>query len=415
MEPRFGHDFGSVRVHHDARAAQSADAVNARAYAVGSDIVFGHGAYAPETAQGRSLLAHELTHVVQQRHVKTPGGTSVELGDPSDRAEQDASVLEPHPVLRRAAATAKTWAGEFIADPYDATRVKGYNGIDTGYGADITITFKANNLVDAEQIAFVQTAQSVKDGKPHNIYSSDEKKKKAAESRRIPEGKPGAGVQIDQFPNIPTPLYGMKGGRGSALAGPEPKETLTQIGWHYADPNRKPQNRDAWLHDEPDLNSGDNYTAAADVMKQEWRQQFETTALAIAGNQKGTFYGSVEWGWARSISDPQTRLMDFKTKSKDVPTPIFLEAARLWNVSVTSDEKETIDLPTDIPTTTADNTVLWDSPDKRKDVASLARGTPLRRTGKADPEKRSYWASVIVLGGPHVGKSGWVMEMYMTR
>jgi len=66
MEQRFGHDFGRVRVHTDARAAESARAVAARAWTVGNDVAFGAGAYAPSTAEGRHLLAHELTHVLQQ-------------------------------------------------------------------------------------------------------------------------------------------------------------------------------------------------------------------------------------------------------------------------------------------------------------------------------------------------------------
>jgi hypothetical protein len=66
MEQRFGHDFGRVQVHTDASAAEAARAVNARAYTVGSDIVFGEGRYAPGTSAGKQLLAHELTHVLQQ-------------------------------------------------------------------------------------------------------------------------------------------------------------------------------------------------------------------------------------------------------------------------------------------------------------------------------------------------------------
>ncbi len=66
MEPRFGHDCGSVRVHTDARAAESAQAVNALAYTVGNGIVFDAGEYAPATPDGQRLLAHELAHVVQQ-------------------------------------------------------------------------------------------------------------------------------------------------------------------------------------------------------------------------------------------------------------------------------------------------------------------------------------------------------------
>jgi len=66
MEQRFGYDFSRVRVHFDAAAEQSALDVNAHAYTVGHDIVFGPGQFAPGMHDGRRLLAHELTHVVQQ-------------------------------------------------------------------------------------------------------------------------------------------------------------------------------------------------------------------------------------------------------------------------------------------------------------------------------------------------------------
>jgi hypothetical protein len=66
MEPRFGRNFANVRIHTDGRAAESARAVNARAYTVGNAIAFGAGAYTPDSQDGRQLLAHELTHVVQQ-------------------------------------------------------------------------------------------------------------------------------------------------------------------------------------------------------------------------------------------------------------------------------------------------------------------------------------------------------------
>jgi hypothetical protein len=66
MESRFGHDFSRVRIHSDPTAAQSAQGVNAYAYTVGNNIVFGTGQFAPRTHKGRRLIAHELTHVVQQ-------------------------------------------------------------------------------------------------------------------------------------------------------------------------------------------------------------------------------------------------------------------------------------------------------------------------------------------------------------
>jgi hypothetical protein len=65
-EPRFGRDFSGVRVHTGGEAADSARGLRARAFTLGSDIVFGSGHYAPQTADGQQLLAHELTHVVQQ-------------------------------------------------------------------------------------------------------------------------------------------------------------------------------------------------------------------------------------------------------------------------------------------------------------------------------------------------------------
>ncbi len=67
FEPRFGHDLADVRVHTDARAATLARSVRARAFTLGRSIAFGEGEYAPGSSPGRRLLAHELTHVLQQR------------------------------------------------------------------------------------------------------------------------------------------------------------------------------------------------------------------------------------------------------------------------------------------------------------------------------------------------------------
>jgi len=66
FEPRFGHDFGDVRIHHDAAAAAAAAGVQARAFTLGHDVVFAAGEHNPRSESGRRLLAHELTHVVQQ-------------------------------------------------------------------------------------------------------------------------------------------------------------------------------------------------------------------------------------------------------------------------------------------------------------------------------------------------------------
>jgi len=93
MESAFGASFGDVRVHTDARASESAEAVGANAYTVGSDVVFQSGQFNPSSRTGQRTLAHELAHVVQQSQgpvdgTAAPGG--IRLSNPSDRFEQEA-------------------------------------------------------------------------------------------------------------------------------------------------------------------------------------------------------------------------------------------------------------------------------------------------------------------------------------
>jgi hypothetical protein len=90
MEPRFGHDFSQVRVHTDSLAADSARSVNARAYTSGRNLVFGEGQYAPHSSQGRRLIAHELTHVVQQNGAARHGALTVNRA--GDRFEREADA-----------------------------------------------------------------------------------------------------------------------------------------------------------------------------------------------------------------------------------------------------------------------------------------------------------------------------------
>ncbi|HSU16504.1 MAG TPA: DUF4157 domain-containing protein [Longimicrobium sp.] len=86
MEPRLGHDFSRVRIHTGTAAASSAESLSARAYTVGSHVVFGAGQYQPHTPAGRRLLAHELAHVVQQ------GGGTPTRGGPHGVAVRSAAA-----------------------------------------------------------------------------------------------------------------------------------------------------------------------------------------------------------------------------------------------------------------------------------------------------------------------------------
>ncbi|HEV2777795.1 MAG TPA: DUF4157 domain-containing protein [Actinophytocola sp.] len=89
MGARFGHDFSGVRVHADTRAAASARMIAARAYTVGSHVVFSSGSYRPDTASGQRLIAHELAHVVQQANAGPPR-PGLLIGPAADRFEQQA-------------------------------------------------------------------------------------------------------------------------------------------------------------------------------------------------------------------------------------------------------------------------------------------------------------------------------------
>lgn len=95
FESRFSHDFGKVRVHRDAAAAESAKAVNALAYTVGDHVVFSKDRYSPSSGEGRDLLAHELAHVVQQRsNTRGQGETRVVESKPAEmEADQAASSV----------------------------------------------------------------------------------------------------------------------------------------------------------------------------------------------------------------------------------------------------------------------------------------------------------------------------------
>jgi hypothetical protein len=85
MEARLGHDFSRVRVHADERAAESSRALGALAYTAGHNVVFGSGRYEPAGPDGRRLLAHELTHVVQQQRGVHLANVVSEAGDPYEQ------------------------------------------------------------------------------------------------------------------------------------------------------------------------------------------------------------------------------------------------------------------------------------------------------------------------------------------
>jgi hypothetical protein len=133
FEPRFGRDLSRVRVHTDEMAAESARAVNALAYTVGSEVVFGRGRYSPATGAGKKLLAHELAHTIQQNGATRPDEDDLRVGAVDTTAEREAaraaealvsnegSVVSPYSapgiVQRQVAGGANPSAGGAVSPP----------------------------------------------------------------------------------------------------------------------------------------------------------------------------------------------------------------------------------------------------------------------------------------------------------
>jgi hypothetical protein len=135
METRFGHDFSGVRVHTDSKAAESTRAVNALAYTVGMDVMFGEGQHAPDTGVGRRLIAHELTHVVQQSH----GGicSDLDLGVQHDKSDEaDASKAAQSQILVSVRGKTPVKIARQSMDPRHARGYGGEQSMGFGYSQE---------------------------------------------------------------------------------------------------------------------------------------------------------------------------------------------------------------------------------------------------------------------------------------
>jgi hypothetical protein len=162
MENAFSKDFSGVRIHRGADANRSVERARATAFTVGQDIYFGAGKYAPESSEGAKLLAHELTHTLQQRqnaHASSP--STLEVGKPGDGCEREAHTAADHvvsgsppspvtPVGRRI-------QGNWLDDAKDAL----------GDAVDVTtstVTNAYNAVANAAGEAYDATAGAVKQG-----------------------------------------------------------------------------------------------------------------------------------------------------------------------------------------------------------------------------------------------------------
>jgi hypothetical protein len=323
MESSFGSDFSQVRVHADSTAAAAARSVNALAYTSGQQIVFGAGQYSPTTSSGRRLLAHELTHVVQQRMGSNPGPQSAKaISQPIDASEREAVAVADHIVhgqsvdvvntpsafVQRDLGTAigigvgvgagvglvglgiAALAGAFKSSRWKIAQA---NTDGPNYSSDVDITFSPDSKMHCNEIAFVQS-----------VKFSDVTTHASVET--IPnyvQRRTGAGWTLDRIDQRQYGWYGFNNnGRpaGNVSPGKAPSP-LTP----------------ATLHDTP------SDTRPNSVF------DFETCAICRAGTDVNKTYGCFHWGFN---VDAANHLTSRPTSEAAAPSAEFSESVKQWNV-----------------------------------------------------------------------------------
>jgi phage tail protein X len=328
FELRFGHDFGAVRVHTDDRAARSAEAVNARAYTVGSHVVFRRGEYAPGNSAGLKLMSHELAHVVQQTDAPAPRASTIDGVTISGRTQ---------PTIQRAIhfKDAVPKLGTFAIDGQP---------IGNGLGAheDVTITFSPDpDSPVADPIDFVQIAKPPGNEKPGDwarLHPDEKLKSDAATTtgsatHQTQQGDTLTSVSLQHFGTAEKAATILDANRGrlmwwSAQSNPQQSDQLTRplpVGVLLNIPEAirggfmvdieprgvSPRLHDAQMNDRP----GGGPIAG--------RFEFESAAFA---KDIGLYYGAVWWGFnydTNGITNETARLVPKVSDTLDAAVTSF--------------------------------------------------------------------------------------------
>jgi hypothetical protein len=313
FEPRFGHDFGQVRVHTDSKAAESAQAVNALAYTLEKNIVFGTGRYEPGTAARMKLLAHELAHSVQQNRVTgMPALKEIALGAPDSIEEREATSAAEDLGMTAASRTAtapcvqrKTWDDlpvyeerpEVKADTglgkWETNQVDQDGSPTTNYRSDVSIKYHPKaSMIDCGEISFVQNVRVIDTGAK---VSKDPR-------QNFKDRITKTGWTIDR---VMDRAYGWYGYNNDG----KPSGTVT--------PGKSPTPLvSAAMTDGPQWNVP-NVTF-----------DFETCVICKAGKDAKKVYGCSTWGFD---VDASSKLKSHELGKSNAPSAEFSEAVKKWN------------------------------------------------------------------------------------
>lgn len=317
IEALSGLSLDQVKVHYN---SDKPELMNAHAYTEGFNIYIAPGQ--------EKHLAHELWHVVQQMRKEVSkeiplqqNKSANESKNLENRAEKDgqkalklAKVPDLLPqktvekrdiskeVVQRVKKEATSHYGTFSIDDHDYNFEK-----DEGSKIlNLDLDFLPNENAKATKVGLVQVVKARDDNKPAALEPNQ--KKKMTKN----------GSHVDQLSENRNPLYATSA---------EPQENQDKLDAYETDNGRHAiKNGEEWtsahMQDTPSVDG-----LASCV------RRFETAALALEGEEEGTYYGSVEWGFTKIMG--KASKIEFKLLSKGVPTKNFMEAATLWNNSKT--------------------------------------------------------------------------------
>jgi hypothetical protein len=267
----------------------------------------------------------------------------------------------------------------------------GYRKTPDGDGVEIDLTFTPGTEVDATKIGFTQSLTNIKQGVPAIIDPT--------ERLRIVQGGPNAGNKLDRRMDRTNPMYGSdnlavckledtKENNAPTATVPDKTTATYKLGHRFSDGGTA-KVEDAWMHDE----------AGSDRSKDSG-MEFETTALAIDGTQKGTYYGSVKWGFQVDAKGKLTRIAPALV-SAGVPSQHFLAAAAGWNAATA---RGTV-------VVSADNTQFFD--ELMTAMFKLAKDTKVKIKNIGAVNGVAY-SKVTLDNGAHAGKTGYIKATDLT-
>ncbi|OJJ18858.1 hypothetical protein BKI52_25130 [marine bacterium AO1-C] len=390
MEHLGGVDLSDVKVNYNSANPQK---IGALAYTKGNQIEIGPGQ--------EKHLPHETWHAVQQKQGRVqPTIQAKGLAVNNDSVlEKEADLMgnrvntqfanKTSPgiggtknsknqagVVQKRAADPKNQAGFRVGDSVETywgtwtIRAESTPTDNQYYGIKVALEFLPNEKVDATKIEMVQVMRAREGGeishleakknlptkeerKAGKVFGGDYRKKHSITKKDAividpKTGETDEGTHIDAWWNNNNPIFRLKGKANTLQEGtPETDELKGGSQIYKNTPGKRiaknPTDDRAYLVDGPEITSG---VITKKGLKNTYHK-LETTALAISGNQKGTYYGSVQWGWGLDANG-KYYTVPLKVVSEGFVSPSFLKAAEIWNKSkanIDGKEIDTVDLP----------------------------------------------------------------------